>query len=109
MPALARAAPDGDTVGMIDPTHLLLPFAHASLPFDSVKDFTIVSVLGDAPLFLLTNPAKVQAATAQELIAAGQSQSRPLSVRRSRSGQRLASGRRSVFKADRPECFGYAL
>ena len=68
--ALARAAPDGDTVGMIDPSHLLLPFAHASLPFDPAEDFTIVSVLGGAPLLLLTNPAKVQATTAQELIAA---------------------------------------
>lgn len=66
--ALSRATPNGDTAGMIDPSHLLMNHAHASVPFDLDKDFTMVSILGGAPLLLVANPARVQAGTLPELI-----------------------------------------
>lgn len=66
--AIAKAAPDGNTIGFISNNHVINPAIYKKMPFDAVEDFTPITVLGASPLVLLVNP-KVRAKNAQELIS----------------------------------------
>jgi tripartite-type tricarboxylate transporter receptor subunit TctC len=66
---LARAAPDGYTVGMITVgSHGIHPTLYAKLPFDPFKDFTTISMFASLPNLLALHPS-VPANTVAELIA----------------------------------------
>ena len=67
--AVATAAPDGYTVGVIDSAFVINPGLFAGkLPYDTKRDFAPVSLLATTPLVLVVHPS-VPAATAQELVA----------------------------------------
>jgi tripartite-type tricarboxylate transporter receptor subunit TctC len=65
----AKAPPDGYTLllGAVA-THSINPSLYARLPYDAVKDFEPVALLGTLPNVLVVNP-NVPARTLQELIA----------------------------------------
>ena len=67
--ALAKAAPDGLTIGIVSNNHVINPSVYKKMPYDTVEDFTEISVLGTTPLVLVVNPAKVPAKNAKELVA----------------------------------------
>ncbi|MFZ4284821.1 tripartite tricarboxylate transporter substrate binding protein [Variovorax sp. HJSM1_2] len=67
--ALAKAAPDGMTLGILSNNHVINPSVFKKMPYDTLTDFTYISVVGSTPLVIVVNPAKVPARTAQELIA----------------------------------------
>jgi tripartite-type tricarboxylate transporter receptor subunit TctC len=55
--AVARATPDGYTIGLATTsTHTLAPSLTANLPYDPVKDFAPVSMIGGAPYVMVTYP-----------------------------------------------------
>lgn len=54
---IARASPDGHTIGMVDSTFVINPGLVKGLPYDTLRDFTPVSLVRAAPLFLLVNTA----------------------------------------------------
>lgn len=55
--AVAQAAPDGYTLLLgLDATLVLNPFTHASVPFDTQRDFVPVTKMGDFGLLLAANP-----------------------------------------------------
>ena len=66
---VARAEPNGYTlISLTTSTHSLAPSIYARMPYDSVRDFVPVGVIGTSPYVLITNidfPAK----TLKELIA----------------------------------------
>ena len=65
---LARAEPDGYTLGMgTVATHAINPSVFKDLPFDAVKDFAPVSLVATLPNVLVVNP-EVEAETVPELI-----------------------------------------
>ncbi|UUZ71177.1 hypothetical protein LP415_18800 [Polaromonas sp. P1(28)-8] len=66
---LAKAAPDGYTIGLITDSHAINPTFFPKLPYDSIKDFEPVSQLVFVPLVLVANPA-LNIKTIPELIAA---------------------------------------
>src|SRR6185312_15246623 len=67
--AIAAAAPDGYTVGMIDSAFTINPGLFAGrLPYDTIRDFAAVSLVATAPLVLVVHPS-VAAASAQQLLA----------------------------------------
>src|ERR1043166_2351813 len=67
--AIATAAPDGYTVGVIDSAFVINPGLFAGkLPYDTKKDFAPVSLLAMSPLVLVVHP-DVPARTAEELVA----------------------------------------
>jgi tripartite-type tricarboxylate transporter receptor subunit TctC len=67
--AVATAAPDGYTVGVIDSAFVINPGLFAGkLPYDTKRDFAPVSLLATTPLVLVVHPS-VPAATAQDLVA----------------------------------------
>jgi tripartite-type tricarboxylate transporter receptor subunit TctC len=67
--AAARAAPDGHTIFLAPVTTLAIgPSVHKSLPYDTVKDFAPVTLVGSAQFALVANPS-LDAKTLPELIA----------------------------------------
>ncbi len=64
----AKATPDGYTVILSDMPHTIAPSLHKKVPYDPVKDFAPITLIGVSPMFLFGNP-KFQAQTLKELIA----------------------------------------
>jgi tripartite-type tricarboxylate transporter receptor subunit TctC len=68
--AAARSAPDGYTLYLAaHPPFTLNPLLFAKAPYDAVKDFAPIAMLGTQWFVLVVNPAVVPAKTVQELIA----------------------------------------
>src|SRR3954466_3993444 len=55
--AVAKAAPDGYTLMVSASVHVINPFLYKNVPYDSVKDFTPVTLLADGPLIVSTTPS----------------------------------------------------
>ncbi|MEO7242910.1 MAG: tripartite tricarboxylate transporter substrate binding protein [Variovorax sp.] len=66
--AVAKAPPDGYTLGLATLQHIVNPFLYASLPFDTMKDFVPVTLISKADIVLVTNAA-VPATNLKELVA----------------------------------------
>jgi len=66
--ALVKAAPDGNTIGVLSNNHAVNPSVFKKVPYDSVNDITPISVVGSTPFVLVVN-AKVPAKNAKELQA----------------------------------------
>jgi len=62
--ALARAQPDGLTIGMVSNNHVINPAVYKKIPYDTLGDFTPISVMGFTPFVLVVNPAKVSSISA---------------------------------------------
>jgi tripartite-type tricarboxylate transporter receptor subunit TctC len=67
--ALARSAPDGNTLAVVSNNVVIFPSVLKSLPFDMPGDFTPIAVVGATPMVLVVNPAKVPATNAREFFA----------------------------------------
>lgn len=66
---VAKAAPDGYTVLLVDALHIVSPLFNKNTLYDPIKDFTPIAMIAKSPLFLATYPA-FEAKTLQEMIAA---------------------------------------
>jgi tripartite-type tricarboxylate transporter receptor subunit TctC len=84
--AAARSAPDGYTF-LIAANNVLAinPSLYDKVPFDPLKDFAPVTLLGTLPILLVVNPA-VPPKSVQELIAFGKSSSDGLTYASGGSG-----------------------
>jgi tripartite-type tricarboxylate transporter receptor subunit TctC len=67
--ALARSAPDGNTLSVVSNNVVIFPSVLKSLPFDMPGDFTPIAVVGATPMVLVANPNKVSATNAREFFA----------------------------------------
>jgi tripartite-type tricarboxylate transporter receptor subunit TctC len=54
--AAAKAAPDGYTLAIVELPHAIQPAVVAKLPYDLLRDFTPVSLVGTSPLVLFATP-----------------------------------------------------
>ena len=69
MDALAKSAPDGYTLGLVTAsTHAVAPSLSPNLPYDPLKDFRPISMIGGAPYVLVAYPG-LPAKNLAELIA----------------------------------------
>ena len=66
--AVAKSAPDGYTLLVIDGQLSINPYLYSKLPYDPDKDFVNISLMVTSPLFLAIN-ANVPVGTLPELIA----------------------------------------
>ena len=66
---VAKAPPDGHTLAFIYITHVTNPTLIAKLPYDTLRDFIPVSMVGQQSMVLLAHPS-FPASSVQELIAA---------------------------------------
>ena len=55
--AAAKADPDGYTLIIVVSNHATNPALHATMPYDALKDFEPISLLGRAPIVPYVNPA----------------------------------------------------
>ena len=65
---IARAVPDGYTIGMIDTALVINPGLFAQLPYDAAKDFAPITIVATSPLVFIVHPS-VPAANVKELVA----------------------------------------
>lgn len=66
--AIAKAAPDGHTLGFVSNNHVINPAIYKKMPFHAIDDFTVITVVGATPLALVVNP-RFPARTVPELVA----------------------------------------
>jgi len=66
--AIVKAAPDGNTIGVVSNNHVTNPAVYKNLPFEPVADITPIAVLGSTPFVLVVNPAKLPAKDLKELL-----------------------------------------
>jgi len=64
---LARAVPDGYTLGFVSMSHTINPSIYKKLPFDPIADFSPVALAATAPNVLVVNPG-VGAKSVAELV-----------------------------------------
>ncbi|MBM3367413.1 MAG: tripartite tricarboxylate transporter substrate binding protein [Betaproteobacteria bacterium] len=67
--ALARSAPDGNTLSVVSNNVVIFPSVLKSLPFEMPGDFTPIAVVGSTPMVLVVNPARLPATSHKELVA----------------------------------------
>lgn len=82
--ALARATPDGHTLMLISPTHIITPLLLPA-PYDAIRDFTPIASVSSTELVLVLHPA-VPAQSLQELIALAKAKPGQLNYASSGSG-----------------------
>ncbi len=70
MSMVAKAPADGYTLGLVTPTFLMTQSTMKNHPYDTIKDFSAVAMLGDAPLFLAI-PASLPVNNLREFIQYG--------------------------------------
>ena len=71
--AVAKSAPDGQTLLMTGTPHVISPWLYKTLPYDPLKDFAPVALIAAGPYALVVNP-QLKVNTVQELIAAAKAQ-----------------------------------
>ncbi|HMH18565.1 MAG TPA: tripartite tricarboxylate transporter substrate binding protein [Burkholderiales bacterium] len=83
---IAKSAPDGYTLYFADATtHAINATLYRKLPYDSLKDFTYISLVASTPLLLVVNPA-LPAHSVAELIALAKSKPGQLNYASSGTG-----------------------
>lgn len=65
---VAKSAPDGYTLLMVDTSFTTNPSLYSKLPYDSTRDFAPVSLLASAPVILIVHPS-VPVKTVKEFVA----------------------------------------
>jgi tripartite-type tricarboxylate transporter receptor subunit TctC len=70
---VAKSAPDGYTLVLVDVFHTSIPIYTRKMPYDAVRDFTPVSLVGRSPAFWLATPG-LAAKTGQEALAQARAQ-----------------------------------
>lgn len=76
--AAARAAPDGYTIVLIPSGHAVNASIRSKLPYDSIRDFTTISMVGSSPLLLAVHPS-VPVKNVKELVTFAKSRPGQLS------------------------------
>ena len=70
---VVRAARDGGTIGFISNNHVINPSVIRNIPFDAVKDVSLVSVVATTPLVLVAHPS-LPVVDLRELLARAKAQ-----------------------------------
>jgi tripartite-type tricarboxylate transporter receptor subunit TctC len=84
--AVAKAAPDGYTLGIASPgTHAANASLYKTMPYDTVKDFTPVTLAVSAPMLLVAHPS-LGVSNVKELIAAAKAKPGAISYASGGSG-----------------------
>jgi tripartite-type tricarboxylate transporter receptor subunit TctC len=69
--SVAQSAPDGYTMGLVITAHLINPAIRNDLPYDTLRDFSPISQVGQSQVVLLASPG-FEATNLDELIATAQ-------------------------------------
>ena len=83
---VAKAPPDGYTIGKVATSHAINPSLYPKMPYDTLKDFVPVSHTVNLTNVLVVHPS-VPASTVQELIALAKAKPRSLTFGSAGNGQ----------------------
>lgn len=64
----AKATPDGHTIILVTITHSINPSLHRQLPYDSIRDFSAISLVASSPQILVAHPS-LGAGSVRELLS----------------------------------------
>ncbi|MBI2770357.1 MAG: tripartite tricarboxylate transporter substrate binding protein [Burkholderiales bacterium] len=84
--AAAKSAPDGYTLAMVELPHAIAPAVVAKLPYDLLRDFTPVSLVGTSPLVLFATPSEFKTGDVKAFLQRAKSGKAPLAVAHSGAG-----------------------
>ena len=76
---VAKSAPDGYTYAVVFDTHAVNQSLIPNLPYDTLKDFAPVMLVGTAPMAIVTSPAKSYKSFA-DVVAAAKAKPEALSI-----------------------------
>ena len=82
---VARSAPDGYTLLVTSISHTINPSVRKNMPFDAVRDFAPVTLIMDAPNFLVVHPS-LPPKSVKELVAFARARPGQISYASSGSG-----------------------
>ena len=88
---VAKAPPDGHTIGLVVTSHVINPSLRKNMPFDTQKDLAGVSMLATSPI-VLTAANTLPASNLKELIALARSKPGKLSYASPGSGSSMHLG-----------------
>lgn len=88
---VAKSAPDGHTIGLVITGHMINPSLRKTMPFDTVKDLSGVSLLATSPI-LISASNTLPAKDVRELIALAKRQPGKLSYASPGSGSSMHLG-----------------
>lgn len=88
---VAKAPPDGHTIGLVVTSHVINPSLRKNMPFDTLKDLAGVSMLATSPI-VITASNKLPANNLKELIALGKAKPGKLSYASPGSGSSMHLG-----------------
>lgn len=91
---VAKSAPDGYTVGVIELAHAIAPAIYQKMSYDIMNDVAAVSMLGDSPLVLFVDSHKYSEGQYRNFIADARKSTTPLPIATSGTGSisHLAAG-----------------
>jgi tripartite-type tricarboxylate transporter receptor subunit TctC len=84
--AAAKAPADGYTLVIVELPHAIQPAVVAKLPYDLLRDFTPVSLVGTSPLVLFANPAEFKAGDIKSFMKRAKDAKAPLPIAHSGAG-----------------------
>ncbi|NML44292.1 tripartite tricarboxylate transporter substrate binding protein [Ramlibacter sp. G-1-2-2] len=95
---VAKAQPDGHTIGIVVTSHVINPSLRKNMPFDTEKDLAPVSMLATSPI-LISASNKLAANNVKELIALAKKEPNKLSYASPGSGSSMHLGM-ELLKSD---------
>jgi tripartite-type tricarboxylate transporter receptor subunit TctC len=84
--AAAKAAPDGYTIVIVELPHAIQPAVVAKLPYDLLRDFTPVSLVGTSPLVLFATPSDHKSGDMRGFLERARTTKAPLAIAHSGAG-----------------------
>ena len=66
---LVKAVPDGNTIAFVSNNHVVNPAVYKKMPYDSLKDITPITIVGETPFLLVVNPDRLPAHNVKEMVA----------------------------------------
>jgi tripartite-type tricarboxylate transporter receptor subunit TctC len=84
--AAAKAPADGYTLAIVELPHAIQPAVVAKLPYDLLRDFTPVSLVGTSPLVLFANPGEFKPGEVKAFIQRARKPAAPLAIAHSGAG-----------------------
>ena len=84
--ALAKSAADGYTLGIVELPHAIAPAVVAKLPYDLLRDFSPITLIGTSPLILFTGTGEDSKDLKTFLKNAATTKGRPPAIAHSGSG-----------------------
>jgi tripartite-type tricarboxylate transporter receptor subunit TctC len=84
--AAAKAAPDGYTIAIVELPHAIAPAVFVKMPYDLLRDFTPISMLGTSPLMLFVNASNYRSGGIQDYLKDGRASTAPLALAHSGNG-----------------------